>query len=218
MIEENPKILIDYRESKSIIMKKLYEMNCILEMKKLEVGDFICSKRVCIERKTINDFLESLIDKRLFSQAKDLREQFERPLIILEGTKDLFALRKIHPNAILGALSSLVIDYGIPIIKTETPLETAKLIKTIAKREQFKNGSSISLRGKRTKLSDEEQKKFIVEGLPFVGPKLAENLLKEFKTIRNIVNAEEEELKKVKNLGKKKAEYIVKILSEEYEK
>ncbi len=216
--EEKPRIIVDYRESKSNVIKKLFELDCLIDVKKLEVGDFLCSERACIERKTTNDFLNSLIDKRLFSQAKDLREQFEKPLIIIEGEDNLFSLRKIHPNAIMGALSSLVIDYGIPIIKTNTPFETAQMIKTIAKREQFKNGSSVSLRGKKTRFSDKEQKQFIVEGLPFVGPKLAETLLKEFRTIKNIFNAKKEDLKKIKNLGEKKAEYIVKIISEDYEK
>ena len=41
----------------------------------------------------------------------------------------------------------------------------------------------------------------ILEGFPGIGPKTSKKLLKEFKTIQNVVNASEEDLKRI--LGKR---------------
>ncbi|MEA3254774.1 MAG: helicase-related protein, partial [Candidatus Altiarchaeota archaeon] len=62
------KIFVDVREKNSKVLKILCE-KADIDMRQLDVGDFILSDRVCVERKTVEDFLSSIIDKRLFSQA-----------------------------------------------------------------------------------------------------------------------------------------------------
>jgi len=57
---------------------------------------------------------------------------------------------------------------------------------------------------------------YIVSALPGVGGGLAKPLLREFKTVKNIVNASEEELKKVNLIGEKKAKKIKEIVDKEY--
>ena len=61
------------------------------------------------------------------------------------------------------------------------------------------------------------QQEFVIESLPGVGATLAKSLLKEFKTIKGIVNATEEDLQKIDKIGKKKAIEIQRILEEKYE-
>jgi Fanconi anemia group M protein len=52
--------------------------------------------------------------------------------------------------------------------------------------------------------------------MPGIGPKLAESMLRHFKNVRNIVNANKEELMKVEKIGPKKAEGIREVLEEEF--
>ena len=59
-------------------------------------------------------------------------------------------------------------------------------------------------------------KQFIIESLPGIGPTLSKSLLKKFKTIKEIMNAEEEKLKEVDKLGPKKTENIKKVLEKKY--
>ena len=66
-------------------------------------------------------------------------------------------------------------------------------------------------------MTGKEQQEYIVGSLPNIGPKLAKELLKEFKTVKNVVNASEEDLQKVDKLGEKKAKEIQETLSKEYE-
>jgi ERCC4-related helicase len=211
-------IFVDNREQVSNVTKKLFEKECKVIMKQLTIGDYILSKDVCVERKTIDDFLSSMIDGRLFNQLVDLRTNYEKPLLILEGNiNEIFNLRNIHKNAIIGALTSIALDYQVPIINTKNADETAEYVFLIAKREQIAKEKEIRLRMGKKGFSIKEQQQFITEGFPLVGPSLAKNLLKEFKSIKNIVNANEKDLQKIENLGKKKALQLKKIFEAEYE-
>ena len=87
----------------------------------LKVGDFICSERVCVERKTGDDFISSIVDGRLFEQAEELKENFAKPIILVEG--DYYA-GGMNENAIKAALASIILNYEIPVIMTKDEKET----------------------------------------------------------------------------------------------
>jgi Fanconi anemia group M protein len=209
-------IYADDRELRSPVCRKLFELKAEIKPIRLEVGDYIVSKRVCVERKTVSDFVNSMIDKRLFQQAKDLSEQFEKPIIIVEGAGDIFGQRNVHPNAIRGAIASLIIDFGIPILQTNDGEDTAHMIHYLARREQEERNVEVALRGKRSGLTEKQQQEFLVEGLPLVGPKLAKRLLTKFKSVEGVFTANEGELKKVGKIGDKKANVIRKIIAKNY--
>jgi len=210
------KIIVDNRENRSGVLRELFDLGVELEFKRLEVGDFILSSDCCVERKTVNDFINSLLDKRLFQQAKDLIENFSKPVIIIEG-ENLLVSRNVHPHAVLGALSSLILDFKIPLVTCDDEIETARLLYFLAKREQEKNGREISLRAKKSVLTPRQEQEFLVEGLPLIGPSLAKALLKEFKTVERVFTASEEELQRIKKIGERKAKRIREILTRKYE-
>ncbi len=213
--EEEIKIYCDCRESK--ILEYLISHNAIILPKKLEVADFILSDDVAVERKEVEDFTSSLIDQRLFTQASELKRNFEKPLFIIEGDlSKIFFSRNIHPDALRSAMISLTIDYQIPFLFASNKEETAKYIYLIAKREQIENKKLISLRGSKKLSSISEMQQFLIEGLPSIGPGLAKALLRHFKTPKALLNATKEELQKVEKLGPKKAEKIKMILDEEF--
>jgi ERCC4-related helicase len=215
--EEKIIVFVDSREQASNVTKKLFDREVKVIMKQLTVGDYVLSKDVCVERKSVEDFLASMIDGRLFNQLVDLRENYSKPLVLLEGNLDeLFSLRNMHRNAIIGALTSIALDYQIPIINTKNVDETAEYLYLIAKREQFGKDRDIRLRIGRKGLSVSEQQRYIVEGFPLVGPLLARNLLKEFGSVKGIIDADEKDLQNVENLGKIKAKKIKKILEAKF--
>jgi Fanconi anemia group M protein len=219
--KENDKIIIfaDSREQASNIQKELFAHDDVkLITKALDIGDYILSKDVCVERKTIEDFVNSMIDGRLFSQLNSLRQNYSKPLVILEGSMtELFTLRNIHKNSILGALTSIALDYQVPILNSKDSKETAEMLYVIAKREQKNNNKEVRIRVGRKGLTLSEQQRFIVEGFPSVGPTLAKSMLEKFGSIKNIADATEKDLQEVENLGKKKARLIQKVLRENYD-
>ncbi len=218
--EDKDKIIVyvDYREQKSTVSKELMDMGVEIVLKQMPVADYQLSDDIAIERKSVSDFLQSLIDGRLFQQSVMIRDNFKNPLIILEGNfEELYFGRNINKKAIIGALSSLLLNYNIPVYPTRDMKETAEVIFTIAKREQLGKTKDIKLRTGKKGVTMAEKQRFIVESLPNVGPKLAKNILKEFGNIKKLANTNEKELTKVEMMGKGKARAVWDVLNVEYD-
>ena len=211
------KIFADYREKASGTIKELCELNVDLKLEMLDSADYILSSRVGVEIKKVQDFVDSIVDGRLLGQLKVLKEKFERPVVIIEGTEDLFSVRNVHPNAIRGMLATIAVSYGIPVIQTKDFKDTAHTLLAMARREQENGSKDFSLHSGRKPLTLKEQQEYIVSALPSVGPIAAKELLKHFKSVKNIVNADEKELKQADKVGDKIAKGIKDVVEKEYE-
>ena len=196
--EQKFKVLIDNREKNSLVPSELVNLGAEIEFKQLEIGDYIV-KSTIIERKTIQDLKSSIINKRIYSQIQNLK-QHERALLLIEGiSEENIYSGTIHENALRGFLLSAALEYKIPIIFTQNTEDTARYLYVLGKKED--KSSPISLLTRRRPKSIDEQKHFILESFPGIGPTTAMKLLKEFKSIKSIINAEEKELKKI--IGKR---------------
>jgi Fanconi anemia group M protein len=209
-----PVVYADSREGNSKVIRHLTEMEIDVQVRSMAVADYQVSDEVAIERKTAKDFVDSIVDKRLFKQAKELSEEFKHPILILEGD-DLYT-GMINPNAIRGSMASIAIDFGISIIPTRNSQDTAAMIKRIAVREQNGERTPIQIRTDKKPVSLMEQQLFIVESLPNIGPVNAKNLLLHFGTVSNILNASENDLQEVEGIGKKTAKDIRNVLDSKY--
>lgn len=214
------KIIIDHREPKELIRELAKDVE--IETKQIPIDFVIQTKNkegkevtVGIERKTLNDFLNSIIDKRILQQLIYLKENFHVPLLIIEGKENIYMLRKFNPNSIRGMLASIAIDFQVPILQTKNYRDTASLIKVIARRLE-KPRSIPSLLKKRKPLTLKEQQEYLIESLPGIGPILAQQLLKNFKTVKKIINAPKEKLQKIEKIGPKKTEKIKQVIEELY--
>lgn len=212
--EELPVVFADTREGNSKVIRHLSEMEIDVKVQAMAVGDYQVSDEVVIERKTAKDFVDSIVDKRLFKQARSLMEEFKRPLIILEG--DELYNGMINPNAIRGSIASIALDFGISIIPTRNAQDTAAMIKRIAIREQSGEKTPIQIRTDKKPVNLWEQQLFIIESLPNIGPVNAKNLLEHFGTVANIINASESQLQEVEGIGKKTAANIRKVVDSKY--
>jgi ERCC4-type nuclease len=200
--KEKVKIIIDNREKNSLVPSELINLDFDVEFNQLNIGDYLVND-VIIERKTVADLKSSIINKRIFSQIQNL-EQFSSKLIIIEGIndQDLYS-GPIHENAMRGFILSTAVNNRVPIIFSRNEKDTAKYIAILAK---GKNKSEFSLRQKRICFSKEEQIQFILEGFPGIGPVKAKALLKKFKSIKNIINASQEEI--IPILDKRSKDFI----------
>ena len=215
--EDKIKIFADYREKGSGVIKELIELEVELKLDALPNADYILSSRVGVEFKTVEDFVQSIIDGRLLQQIKNLKNNFERPLLVIEGIEDIYSVRNVHANAIRGMLAAITVSYGVPVLYTKNFKDTAQLFNIIKKREQEETGKDFSLHPEKKNLSIKEQQEYIISSLPGVGSGLTKPLLKHFKSVKNVINAEQKELKEVEGIGEKKAEKIKEIVDREYQ-
>ena len=213
-VKEKPKlkIIVDYREKNSLVSSVLVNLGIEVEFQNLKVGDYIVNG-VAVERKTVSDFIGSMINKRLSNQLEEL-QQYKKKLLVVEGIDEqvLYSDSEggigMHPNAIRGFLLSILLKYNVPIIYTKNSDDTAKFLSVLAK----KTDKEASLNVSKKNLSKKERMQFILESFRGIGPKTAKKLLKKFKTIKNIINLSKEELEK--EIGKKSEGF--KIVDEKY--
>ena len=160
----------------------------MVDVQKLTVCDYVVSDRVGVERKEVGDFLGSVKDGRLFSQAKAMVEAYERPVLILEGQMSRALKRSaMKPAAVYGALSSLALDYGLCVLPTEDTDTTAILLQRLAYREQAKDNRVVQLRSVDRSLPLNKQQLFLLSGFHQIGVSSAEDLLERFDTPLRVI-------------------------------
>lgn len=107
--EDKMNVLMDYREQETRITgaRKYFED---IEVVELSVGDYILDDEVVFEYKTFDDFISSIIDKRVFNQSLNQMEEFKYHFVILELGK-LFDLDK--------RLTNRYYKSGVPVTKKQ---------------------------------------------------------------------------------------------------
>ena len=210
-------IFVDPRETKSGVARFLEKAGVDLRLQNLGVGDYVVSDRICIERKSTTDFLDSLINKRrnLLEQVLRMKKEYEKPVLVIEG-ESIYGQRNVHPNVVRAVMASIAVDLCVPIIQTRDEADTASLLYVITKREQQPNKAEINPHGKKPSASLKEQQEYFISALPNIGIVTTRNLLRRFKTVENVVKASKEELTEVEHIGEKTAEHIREVLSAEY--
>ena len=120
---QNPKtpIIVDTREKQSLISANLIEQNAFVNFEHLEIGDYLISN-IIIERKTISDFIQSMINKRLFHQLQEIKK-YPEYLLLIEGEKEI---PEKFEKPFKGLILSIITKHKVPIIFTKDEKETAE--------------------------------------------------------------------------------------------
>ncbi|PSQ24291.1 Hef nuclease [Halobacteriales archaeon QS_9_67_15] len=218
--EESVEIVVDQRELDASIAKDLSRKEeAVTRLETLAVGDYVLSDRVVVERKTVSDFLDTLTgsdERSMFEQVKDDARHYARPVVIIEG-EDLYGERSVHPNAIRGALASLVVDFGASVLRTTDEDETTELLATIAAREQEDDDRTVSVHGEKSSKTLAEQQEYVVASVAEVGPVTAESLLAEFGSVESVVTASVEDLQAAEGVGEVTAERFREVVGSDYD-
>ena len=207
---EDLRIIIDERERKSGIPKLLKSIGVNVEIRTLPIGDYIVSHETVVERKSIKDLIASIFDGRLFDQCNRLKEHFQFPIILLEGNVDEIESITENPLVFYGALSTIAVDYKIPIIPTPNASHTAKLLVSLSSRKESIKGPLL----KKIKKSNDVQKQqlLVLSSLPGVGEKTAIRMLEKFGSPLKVLSASTKDLAKIPGLGESRAKKIKKML------
>ncbi|NJK78236.1 MAG: heavy metal resistance protein CzcA, partial [Nanoarchaeota archaeon] len=201
---ENLRIIVDERERKSGIPDLLKSVGLNLEMKTLPIGDYIVAPETVVERKSIRDLMSSVFDGRLFDQCSRLKEHFEFPIVLMEGNVDEIEEITENPMIFYGALSTVALDFKIPIIPTPSAMHTAKLLVSMCSRSDSVKGPYL----KKIKKSNDLEKQQLSSlcSLPGIGEKFAVRMLQKFGTPLKVYTATTSELAKIRRAGRCKSQ------------
>ncbi len=209
-------IRVDHREAASGVPQYLSEIPGVdVHLEPLSLGDYVLSDRVVVERKSTADLAASIVDRRLFTQVDDLLAAYSRVVYMIEGESP-YEASHLHPNAVRGALSYLVILKDVTLIRSEGPEDTAWLVATMARHEQEGLGYEVSKHRNRKASNPDLTMRYLVEDLPGVGPKTADALLRHFGSLRALFIASEDDLMNVPGVGSKRARQIAALLQRPY--
>ncbi len=215
---EEAEIVVDQRELDATIAKALSKRDDVrTRLETLAVGDYVLSDRVAVERKSVADFLDTLLDgdRSLFEQIGDLSRAYARPILILEGD-GLYEERNVHPEAIRGALASLAVDFDVSVLQTAGETETGELLHTIASREQSERDRTVSVHGEKSAKTLTEQQEYVVSAIADIGPVTAQSLLRAFGTVEGVMTAREDDLRTVSGVGEVTASRIREVVGSGY--
>ncbi|MHA1341543.1 MAG: helicase-related protein [Promethearchaeota archaeon] len=206
-------IIVDSRETQSAVVRRLALQGANIILRQLPSADYIISDNIGIERKTDIDFQTSLKDGRLFNELHNLKLNFEIPILIIEGNP--LASSGFPRKAILGAISSIIINMQINMVYTANAEETADLLIAFLKKVNLKKGTTKRIFKKKADTIAEAQEQ-VIGGIPGINLYRAQDLLSYFSNLKNIFNASEDELKKIPGIGKKLAKKIKEIAEHDY--
>jgi len=208
-------IIADDRENKSEVIESLMGIeNVKVSIYRLSIGDYQVDNRLIVERKTLKDFVVSIIDGRLFKQMLCLANSKSEGVLILEGTVSDMVEIGMTREAMQGALITVSLILGIPILRSKDPSETAKLIVYIGRQIESMAMGGVQRHGYRPK-NKRKRQLFILQGLPGIGPGRAGRLLDRFGSVEAAISASSSELQSVDGIGKSIADKIRWAVSEQ---
>ena len=204
------RIVADEREKKSGIPDLLKSIGLSVETKTLLVGDYIVASETVVERKSIRDLMSSVFDGRLFDQCSRLKEHFEYPVVLMEGNVDEIDEITDNPMIVYGALSTVALDFKIPVIPTPSAAHTAKLLVSMCSRKESAKGPYLKKIKKSADL--EKQQLSVLCSLPGVGEKFAVRMLERFETPLKAFSASSTEIAKIEGFGQARSKKIKRTL------
>ena len=206
------RIAIDDRERGSGVIEALRtHPNVELTVRRLELGDYLIDRTLVVERKTLSDFALSVVDGRLFAQASRLaRTDRARPCFILEGTTDDHPDPVISRSAMQGAIIALTLVFGLPLLRSTCPQETADLILFAADQLQRRDSAAPKRQGYHPK-GLARQQSFLLQAIPEIGPARAKLLLDTFGSPAGVASANIEDLRAVEGIGESASQSIHRV-------
>jgi len=207
MSAQTHQLSVDHSERHSALLQAARRSGAFhVRMVHLETGDYLIDDEVLVERKTISDFVASLVDGRLFPQTARLAHSRYRSLLLIEGPRPP-SMPKVHPHAVEGAVVSLAAVWRLPVLHSSEPEHSLLILRLLAD-QVTRSHQPVLRRFDRKPTRHASRRLFLLQGLPGVGPALASRLLDHFGSIERIVNADVSALAEVPGIGPRKATLI----------
>ena len=212
------RVVADERERASGVPDELSRLNVRVYFSRLPVADYVLNPEVAVERKSVRDLVASVYDSRLFYQAAKISASYAKPFLLVEGdSKEVEGLVK-NLKSFYGAIANVTLAYGLRVIYTANPKETAMAIAGLLAHARAKPLARMPSELPPKAKSVPQQQLYLVSSIPGVGRKLAEKLLSKYGTPRRVMSLTTGELALTPGIGWKRAEKIRELLDTRFTK
>jgi len=212
--DDRVRITADDRERAAGVIEALGAMEDVqLSIERLSLGDYVVEDGLLVERKTVLDLGLSILDGRLFRQAGCLAGAAAmRPCLIVEGATEEFDRAAVSRPALQGAILTVTLLYGLPVLYSNDPGETARLLRIAARQLRRRVARGPERFGSKTG-SDLRLRMLMLEAVPDIGPVRAAALVDAFGTIEAIATASIRDLATTAGIGPVIADRLKRIVS-----
>ena len=159
-------IIVDMREFRSELPAILYTRGMKIEPITLQVGDYILSPDICVERKSVSDLIGSLNNGRLYNQAIAMTRHYSKAMLLIEFDPNkpfcfqgyYYASKDIQNMFITSKLQLLTLHFPrLKLVWSPGPHATAQLF------EELKQGREQPDAAKAAQIGMEENKQIAIE-------------------------------------------------------
>lgn len=205
---------VDDREPDKLF-KILDKLEVAYTKERLLVGDLVLEeKSLCIERKEMGDFYNSICGDHMWNQALNMRENFQNNYVIISGdVKGMFFQNpQFNIHVYLGGMASLASKYGINVLKVDNDTQLVKLAVKLCE----KTGEAPTHGIKRIGVSSESIKVSMMSCVPGISTTKAQKIMTHFNgDILKALLSTEKELEQIEGIGPKLAKNITGVVRNE---
>ena len=225
-------LIIDSREKSdfsSEVIRKANKINVLNKKEWLEVGDYVIGD-ACFEAKSAQDFLQSVMNKRIWTQIDNMDKNYNNNFVVIYGTIEEAVVKvikyiKMDSNTsrqqiknrlalqFKGAIGRLRLDYGINVIWRDTVEDAAEELVTLAKMIPVKRQIIAPTSLKR--IATDDVRIDMLTSIKGVSKTKAKELLDKHGCIMEIGDCKPSELTVIKGIGDTVANRILSILNSE---
>lgn len=225
-------LIIDSREKEGSRLVKLVEdkarkLNIKTEKKWLEIGDYVYDN-VCFEAKSIEDFIGSVMSKRLWTQLDNMDRHYQTNVVIIYGdleegiwkiiehSKSTLPVKSrliMLRNKFLGALGRITLDMDAKPFWVHSEEEASDIITAVCKMQPIKRENIRPQIFKR--ISTDDLRLDILTSIKGVSYKKAKLLIDSFGSVMEIGEQTSFEIQKLEGFGKTLADRILNVLNSE---
>jgi len=223
-----PRIVVDVREFRSSLPSLLHGRNIVVVPCMLTVGDYILSRNICVERKSVSDLISSFKDGRLYTQAETMFQHYKSPMLLIEfdqnksftlepfadfsGSVSSVSAANAGANDLQSKIVLLTLAFPkLRIIWSSSPYETAEIFERLKAQEDEPDPVAAARAGLDKDMVVEEQAfntepQEMLSAVPGITPKNITNIVLQAENVKEVANMSAAELEPM--VGKEAARQI----------
>ncbi|XP_010576783.1 PREDICTED: DNA repair endonuclease XPF isoform X2 [Haliaeetus leucocephalus] len=204
-------VIVDMREFRSELPSLIHRRGIDIEPVTLEVGDYILTPDICVERKSISDLIGSLNNGRLYTQCISMSRYYKRPILLIEfDPNKSFSLiprgslhQEISSNDVTSKLTLLTLHFPkLRILWCPSPHATAELFEELKQNHPQPDAETAMAVTADSEILPESDKynpgpqDFLLK-MPGINAKNCRALMNHVKSIAELVTLSKDELSKI---------------------